>query len=128
RIRRPPRDRPGRRRSVGLALRPWPASRSDSTRGTPRTPAAARASRASTLPVVREEQLLAVDLVARDRTLTFRRHNPVDERFAEIFLHVRMLGRVDQHDVVLIEKTLVAFDQNREIAAVLEVEPRAAVG
>ena len=77
---------------------------------------------------VREEQLLAVDLVVGDRLLAFRRNQPVDEGLAELLLHVRMLGRVHQHDAVLVEQPLVAFDHDGEIALVLEREPGAAVG
>ena len=39
-----------------------------------------------------------------------------------------MLGRIDEHHAVLVVEALVAFDEDREIAAVLEREPRAAVG
>src|SRR5262245_24097995 len=39
-----------------------------------------------------------------------------------------MLRRVDEHDSVLVEELLVALDEDREIAAVLEGEPGAAVG
>ena len=35
-------------------------------------------------------------------------------------LHVRMLLRIHEHHAVLIEEPLVAFDEDREIAAILE--------
>ena len=46
----------------------------------------------------------------------------------ELLLHVRVLRRVHEHHAVLVEQPLVALDQDREIAAVLEIEPGAAVG
>ena len=66
---------------------------------------------------VREEQLIAVDLVVGDRLLAFRRDQPVDKLLAEILLHVRVLARVHQHDAVLIEQPSVAFDYDIELAA-----------
>ena len=47
---------------------------------------------------------------------------------AQVLLHVRVLRRVDEHDAVLVEELLVALDEDREVAAVLEREPGAAVG
>ena len=47
---------------------------------------------------------------------------------AESFFTCRMLRRVHQHDAVLVEQPLVAFDRDVEVAAVLEREPGAAVG
>src|SRR5262245_31365205 len=39
-----------------------------------------------------------------------------------------MLFGIDEHHTVLVEEALVALDQNRELAPVLEREPRAAIG
>src|SRR6266446_3081391 len=69
---------------------------------------------------VGKEQLLAIDLVAGDRGLAFRRNKPIDETLAEFFLHGGIFFGVDQHDAVLIEQPLVALDDDFEIAAVLE--------
>src|SRR5262245_32032751 len=69
---------------------------------------------------VREEQLLAVDLIVGDRLLTLRRDQPVDEGLAEVLLHMRVLGRVDQDYAVLVEQPPVALDHDLELAAVLE--------
>ena len=70
----------------------------------------------------------AADLVVGDRLLPLRRHQPVDERLAELLLHVRMLGRIHQDDAVLVEQPVVALDHDVEVAAVLERQPGAAVG
>src|SRR6185295_7415177 len=86
-----------------------------------------RSSRAR-LSCVGEEKLLTADLVIRNRLLALRRNEPVDERLAELFLDVRVLGGIDEHYAVLVEQPPVAFDEDREIAAVLEREPRAAIG
>src|SRR5450759_1758204 len=77
---------------------------------------------------VRVKQLLAVDLVVGDVLLPFRRDQVVDELLAELLLHVDMLGRVHQHHAILVEHALVAFDQDRKVALVLEMDPGAAVG
>src|SRR5207248_3180410 len=87
----------------------------------PRTSSGARYVR------VGKEQLLAVDLVTGDRSLAFRRDQPIDELLTQIGLHARMLGRVDQHHPVLIEQALVALDGDHEVGFVLERNPRAAV-
>src|SRR5204862_5575571 len=77
---------------------------------------------------VRKEQLLAADLVRGDRLLPCRREHPVGERLRELHLDVRVLRRIDDDDAVLVEEALVALDQDREIAAILEAQPGAAVG
>src|SRR5512134_3262152 len=90
--------------------------------------AASTATLASPALVVREEELLAADIVTRDRLLQRARDDPVDERVAQVLLDVRVLRRVHEHDPVLVEQLLVALDEDREIAAVLEREPGAPVG
>ena len=66
------------------------------------------------------EQLLAVDLIVGDRLLAFRRHQPIDELLAEVLLYVRMLGRIDQHNAVLVKQALVAFHKDLQVTLVLE--------
>src|SRR5262245_23488066 len=80
------------------------------------------------LRCIGEEQLLPVDLVIGDRLLAFRRDQPVDERLAEILLHVRVLRRIHLDHAVLVEQPPVALDRDQQRAAVLERDPRAAVG
>ena len=75
-----------------------------------------------------EQRLLAVDLVAGDVLLAFRRNQIIDELLAEFLLDVRMLVRIHQHDAVLVEHALVAFDHDLQFALVLEMNPGAAVG
>src|ERR1700676_4739978 len=77
---------------------------------------------------VGKEQLLAIDLVAGDRGLAFRRDQPVDEGLARVLFQRREFFGFDKHDAVLIEQPLVALDRYFEIAAVLERDPGAAVG
>ena len=78
---------------------------------------------------VREEQLLPIDPVARDRLLPGRRGHPVDELLRLRRLHVReACCGLTSHHAVLVEQALVAFHQHRQLAAVLEAEPGAAVG
>ena len=49
----------------------------------------------------REEEMLAVDLEARNRGLPLRARDPVDERLSKIVLHIRVLSRVHQDDPIL---------------------------
>src|SRR6188508_3863612 len=77
---------------------------------------------------IREEELLAPDLISSDGGLSLGRDQPVDERLTQLLLHVRMLGRIDQHHAVLVEEAPVALHHDRELAAVLEREPGAAIG
>src|SRR5712671_6841694 len=76
---------------------------------------------------VGKEQLLAIDLIAGDRRLAFRRDEPIDERLPEFPLHGRIFFGIHQHDAILIEQPFVALDEDFEIAAVLEGNPGAAV-
>ena len=50
------------------------------------------------------EQLLAVNLVIGDYLLAFVGNEPVDELLAKLLLHMRMLGRINQDDTVLVEQ------------------------
>src|SRR5687767_5144759 len=77
----------------------------------------------SFLPGVREEQPLAADLVVGNRLLPFRRDDPVDEGLPHLLLDVPVPVRIHQDDAVLVEQPLVAFDEDRELASVLEREP-----
>src|ERR1019366_4507903 len=117
---------------VDYAPSPWQPSLLHPPR---RAPARGRVRKAHRTPSssplllgIGKKQLLAVDLVARDGRLTFRRDKPVDECLAQFLLHGRIFFGVHQHDAVLIEQPLVALDDNFEIAAVLERYPGAAVG
>src|SRR6185295_2930426 len=56
---------------------------------------------------VGKEKLFAADLIPRDHGLALGGYHPVDERLAQFFLHVRVLGRVHEHDAVLVEQALV---------------------
>src|SRR3954465_8142666 len=76
---------------------------------------------------VRKEQLLAVDLIVRDGCLPGRRGDPAYERLAELRLDARMLGRIHQHDSILVEQALVALDGDGEIAAIPKGEPGATI-
>src|SRR5262249_32735827 len=49
------------------------------------------------------EHLLAFNLVVGDCVLALVRNEPVDELLAKLLLHMRMLGRVNQDDTVLVE-------------------------
>src|SRR5262249_43648491 len=73
------------------------------------------------------EQLLAVNLVIGDCLLAFVRNEPVDELLAKLLLHMRMLGRVNQDDTVLVEQQFVPLHRDDEVGLVLERNPRAAV-
>src|SRR5688572_17064029 len=76
---------------------------------------------------VREEKLLAADLVLGNSPLAFPRNQPVDESLAHFLLDVRMSRRVDQDHPVLVEQTLVALHRNHQLAAILEGQPGAPV-
>src|SRR5690606_29411426 len=65
---------------------------------------------------VREEELLAVDLVFTDRRLALGRDQPIDEGLAGLRLDARVLFGVHQHDPILVEQPLVALDHDIEIA------------
>src|SRR5262249_47785011 len=77
--------------------------------------------------VLGPEQLLAVNLVIGDCLLAFVGNEPVDELLAKLLLHMRMLGRVNQDDTVLVEQQFVALHHDDEVGLVLERNPRAAV-
>src|SRR6516164_1287507 len=77
---------------------------------------------------VRVEKLLSVDPVAGDHVLSLRRNQPVDELLAELLLHAWTSRRRHEHDAVLIEETLVAFNEDCKVAAILKREPGAAIG
>src|SRR5262249_37356437 len=62
-----------------------------------------------------------------DCLLAFVRNEPVDELLAKLLLHMRMLGRVNQDDTVLVEQQFVALHRDDEVGLVLERKPRAAV-
>jgi hypothetical protein len=55
------------------------------------------------LIVIREERLLAVDLVARDNILALWRDQPVNERLGVGHLNMRKFSGVHQYHAVLIE-------------------------
>src|SRR5690242_1466662 len=90
-------------------------------------PAASSAPRLRIRAGVWKEQLLPVDLVRGDRVLSFARNQPIDELLPEVALDVRMLDWIDKHDAVLVEQSPVAFDDNREVAAILERQPGSAI-
>ena len=71
------------------------------------------------------EHLLAVNLVIGDCLLAFLRNEPVDELLAKLLLHMRMLGRVNQNDTVLVEQQFVPLHRDDEVGLVLERKPRA---
>src|SRR6516162_10913458 len=73
------------------------------------------------------EHLLAFNLVVGDCLLAIVRNEPVDELLAELLLHMRMLGRIYQYGVILVEQQFIAFHCDDEVRLVLEREPRAAV-
>ena len=52
---------------------------------------------------IREEQLFAVDIVGPYRVLALRREDPINECLTELLLDVRMLGRIDENDTVLVD-------------------------
>src|SRR6516225_7173706 len=83
--------------------------------------------RALGLFALRPEQLLAVNLVIGDCLLAFVRNEPVDELLAKLLLHMRMLGRVNQDDTVLVEQPFVPLHRDDEVGLVLERKPRATV-
>src|SRR4051812_38558115 len=80
------------------------------------------------LPGAGKEQLLAPDPITGDDALPGRRHDPVGELLRQGLFDMRMSGRIDDDHAVLVEQAAVAFDQHRQLAAVLETEPGAAVG
>src|SRR4029453_3553477 len=91
-------------------------------------PASTRSTLANSGPRltrIREEQLLAVDPVGSDRVLSFGRDHPIHDKLTELLFDARVLVRVHQHHAVLVEQAFVAFDEQGEVAAVLEGQPRA---
>ena len=77
---------------------------------------------------VGKEQLLAPDRVIGDGLLAVPRDDPVDEGLPVFFFHMRKFFRIQQNDSVLVEKPVVAFDGDCEVAAALERDPGAAIG
>ena len=66
---------------------------------------------------VREEELLAVDLVGWRSPPGPPASQPVDERLARLGLHVRVLLRVHQDHPVRVEERRVALEEDLEVAA-----------
>src|SRR3989337_1716174 len=75
-----------------------------------------------------KEERLAVDLVAGDGRLAFGADQPIDEGLPLLGLHLRMFGRIDQDDAILVEQLGVSFDQDLEIVLVGKAQPGAAIG
>ena len=61
---------------------------------------------------VGEEELLAFKLEAGDGLLGIGADPPVDELLGGFLLDLRALGGVDNHDAVLVQEGLVAFDED----------------
>src|SRR4051794_1412258 len=78
----------------------------------PNGPLAARSCAGAPAFRIREEQLLAIDLVIGNGLLPGGRDQPIDEFAAERLFDFRVFRWIDQHDPVLIEQAAVAFDQN----------------
>ena len=57
-----------------------------------------------------KKELLAIDLVVRDRGLSFGTRKPVDEGLPLLRLHIRVLRRVNEDHAILVEQLIVAFD------------------
>src|SRR5689334_4688705 len=76
---------------------------------------------------IRDEELLALDLVTRDGVLALSRNQPINERLAQLRLHMRVLGGVHQDYVILVEQALVALNHDIKPAAALERDPGAAI-
>src|SRR5262249_32158846 len=74
------------------------------------------------------EELLALDLVTRDRVLALSRNQPIDEGFAQGPFHMWVLGGVHQYHVILVEQSLVALNEDVKFATVLKRDPGAAIG
>src|SRR5437899_12435652 len=64
-----------------------------------------------------DEELLAVDLVTRDRVLALSRNQPIDEGFAQVRLHMRVLGGVHQYHGILVEQPRGAISDDIKFAA-----------
>src|SRR5215469_14146781 len=110
----------------------WSKTGSDATTGTAIVVAARLTTRRESITLSGysrwgQKQLLAVNLVIGDCLLAFVRNKPVDELLAKLLLHMRMLGRVNQDDTVLVEQQFVALHRDDEVGLVLERNPRAAV-
>src|SRR5690625_2631750 len=76
---------------------------------------------------VREEELLAIHLVARDRLLALIRDQPVGEFLRHLDLDIRALIGADGDHAILVEELLIALDHDLEIALVAEIDPGCAV-
>ena len=60
---------------------------------------------------IREEQLLAADLVIGNGALPWRSDQPVNEGLSFLRFDMRVLCRIDQDHPVLIEQPPIAFHQ-----------------
>src|SRR5690625_4997555 len=85
------------------------------------------AVRASRLLGVGIEELLAVELIGADGFLPFLGNQPVDEGLAFLRLDVLVTLRIHQDHAILVEEAVVSFDQDLQVAAVLEADPGAAI-
>src|SRR5262249_50930932 len=76
---------------------------------------------------IRDEELLALDLVSRDCVLALSRYQPINEGLAQVRLHMRVIGGIHQYHVILVKQALVALNDDIKFAAVLKRDPGAAI-
>lgn len=70
---------------------------------------------------IREECLIAKNLIFTNFRLTFWRYHPIYKHLTEGRFDVRVFLVVDQDDAVLVEQNGVAFDENFQVALVLKL-------
>jgi hypothetical protein len=76
---------------------------------------------------VGEEKLFSIDFVASDGALTLRRGQPVHESLTIGHFHARVLVRVHEHHAVLVEKAVIALDEDGKAASIFERQPSAPI-
>src|SRR5919205_710331 len=69
-------------------------------------------ARRSTRFVLREEELLSLELEISDRLLPGFGDQPIDECLPVAGLHVPVFGGIDQNDAVLVEQTRVSLHED----------------
>src|SRR5262245_57618481 len=74
------------------------------------------------------EELLAFNLITRNRVLALSRPQPIDEGLAQVRLHMRVIGGVHQYHGILVEQPRVALNENIKFVVVFKRNPAAAIG
>src|SRR5262249_4874763 len=76
----------------------------------------------------RMKQLLAIDLVVANCSLTFGRGQPADSAARRFLLGFWVFLRVEQDHIIAVQQARITLDEHRKVALVAETQPGSAIG